>query len=320
MEKIYTTKGTSDDGVDIAVGAFEANEGVSSNMREDVSLTHFDESQFAVVAVGEEVCRRLLTCILRAFMDPTRMKEKRLDIGEGEHKRTFQAVKASSQKAKGLVEILLSPSVLVIATKLDASAKKISHVLSGSHDIGPFVRNVIFHARLGIDGQLSRFINGPSKAAVILPSILVVGVVFGVVNVIFRAIAPKTVSSNLEFARTIAKGQETENAKEESDGFGRDRLDSADVDGLRIVSEPVAKVNSRDHDLVEFLMLHGTSHGQCEEGIFDITVSPCMRATELARRGSGNDAVPVWSTRTILALDFGSGSNVSSSKSCRWGS
>lgn len=247
-------------------------------------------------------------------------EEKRLVIREGEHKRTFQAVKASSQKAKGLIEILLSPSILVIATKLDASSKKISHVLSGSHDIGPFIRNVIFHARLGIDGQLPRFINGSSKAAVILPSILVVGVVFGVVNVVFRAIAPKTISGNLEFARTVAKGQETENAKEESDGFGRDRLDSADVDSLRIVSEPVAKVNSRDHDLVEFLMLHGTSHGQCEEGIFDITVSPCMRATELARRGSGNDAVPVWSTRTILALDFGSGSNVSSSKSCRWGS
>lgn len=80
VEEIYTTKGTSDDGVDIAVGAFEANEGVSSNMREDVSLTHFDESQFAVVAVGEEVCRRQLTCILTAFMDPMKMKRNGLSL------------------------------------------------------------------------------------------------------------------------------------------------------------------------------------------------------------------------------------------------
>jgi hypothetical protein len=95
--------------------------------------------------------------------------------------------------------------------------------------------------------------------------------------VILWAVATQAVSSDLELSRAVAESQETKDTEKKADSFGRDRLDSAYVDGLRIISKPIAKVNPRNHDLVEFRMLHSTGHGQSEEGIFDVTVSPYGR-------------------------------------------
>lgn len=65
---------------------------------------------------------------------------------------------------------------------------------------------------------------------------------------LFRSIAAESLSSHLKFTRAIAKGQETQDPEQDTDSFGADVFDSSNVDSLRVISEPVAKV-----DLVELV-------------------------------------------------------------------
>jgi hypothetical protein len=167
-------------------------------------------------------------------------------------------VQSSSHKAKSLVLVRLSLRVLVSAAKLNGTAKKLLDVLSGSHDASTFIRNVVLHASLGINRQLSFFIDGPSETLVIVTSIDVVGVVLGVVDVILRAVAAKSLGGNLELAGTVAKGHETKNTEKEADGLSRHRLDGTNIDGLRIVPKPVSEIDTRNVDLVELLAIEGT--------------------------------------------------------------
>lgn len=145
-----------------------------------------------------------------------------------------------------------------------------------SHDADPLVGNVVFHAGFGVDTKLGLLINRASQAGIIIAGIFTLCVALGVVNVVFGTIAPETFGRDLELSRAVAKGHEAENAKKQSDSFGRHHLDGGNIDGLGVVTQPVAKVNSGDGSLVEFLAaLDGMSHGQGEQRIFDVTVSPC---------------------------------------------
>lgn len=183
-------------------------------------------------------------------------------------------MESSSHDTESLVQVLLSLVVLIATTELDAGGEQLPHVLSGGHDTDALVCNVVLHAGLGVDAQLSVLVNGTSKSRIIVCGVDVVGIVFGVVDVLLRAVAAKSFSSDLELARSIAKCHESEDAKQETDGLGGDSLDGTDVDGLRVVTEPVSKVDSRDGHLVELLAIPGAGHGKGKQGIFDITVSP----------------------------------------------
>lgn len=60
---------------------------------------------------------------------------------------------------------------------------------------------------------------------------------------LFGSIAAKSLSSHFEFTRAVAKGQETQDPEQDTNGFGADVFDSSNVDGLRVITEPVAKVD-----------------------------------------------------------------------------
>jgi hypothetical protein len=44
---------------------------------------------------------------------------------------------------------------------------------------------------------------------------------------------------------------------------------------LRVIAEPVAKVDTLDIELREFLASRGTGHENGEESVFDVTVDAC---------------------------------------------
>jgi len=105
-------------------------------------------------------------------------------------------------------------------------------MLGRGHNAGTFVCNVVLHASLLIDGQFNTFVDRGTKSSVILRGIFVIGIIFGVVNVVFGAIAAKTLSCDFEFLCTKSEGHESENPKEDTDGLCRNILYGTDVDCL----------------------------------------------------------------------------------------
>lgn len=87
-----------------------------------------------------------------------------------------------------------------------------------------------------------------------------------------RTIATKSLSGDLELACSKAEGKEGEAPKQDTDSLGRELLQSTDVDSLRIITEPVAKVDTLDIEFLEFLIA-ASDHDQLQEGIFDITMA-----------------------------------------------
>lgn len=71
-----------------------------------------------------------------------------------------------------------------MSAQLDALGEETPHMQSARHDVSTLVRDVVFHACLWIYRQLNLLVDGTPQAAVILASILIVGVVLGVVNVV----------------------------------------------------------------------------------------------------------------------------------------
>ena len=86
---------------------------------------------------------------------------------------------------------------------------------------------------LRVDTQLSTLINRSSKSAIILSCIEVVCIVLGIVDMLFRSVAPQSFLGNLKLRRTIAKAHETEDPKQQADRFCTDILDCSYVDGLK---------------------------------------------------------------------------------------
>lgn len=187
---------------------------------------------------------------------------------------TFKAVKGCSHETQRLVEVGLVIVVFVAASKFNAAGEEIPNMLGGCHNIGSLIGNVVLHARFRIDAELGALVDWTAKSSVVLAGVDIVGIVLGVINMVLGAVATKTLGSNLEFTGAVAKGEEGKDAEKEADGFCRDRLDSADVDGLRIVTKPVAKVDTSNHELAKLFAVEGAGHDQREQGIFDITVSP----------------------------------------------
>lgn len=219
MKEVDTSESSGDDGIDVAaIGALKPHARVASDVREDVSLSHFDQSQLTVVTVRKKICDGQISSNARSKSPCVRL--------------TLQAVKTGSHQSKTLIEFLFSSAILVVATKLDAAREEIPYVLGRCHNTGAIICDVVLHTRLGIDRELAVLIDRATEATVILLGVLVIGIVLGVVNVVFGSVAAQAVSSDLKFARAITESQETENAKEKANGFGGNGLDGADIDGL----------------------------------------------------------------------------------------
>lgn len=110
-------------------------------------------------------------------------------------------------------------------------------------------------------------------------------------NVILGTVGSQAVCSDFELLGAVAKGQETENAEQQADGLGRDRLDGSHIDSLRVVTEPVSKVDTGDSELVKLLAAGGTSQEKSEQSILDITVAPCKASVSLAKKGRKNSSI-----------------------------
>lgn len=82
-----------------------------------------------------------------------------------------------------------------------------------SHDVGTLVSDIVLHSSLRVDPELNTLIDGSTQSSVILAGIFVVGIVLGVVYVVFWTVAAEAIGRDLEFLRTISKSQEAENAE-----------------------------------------------------------------------------------------------------------
>ena len=169
-------------------------------------------------------------------------------------------MQAGAHQAQALVLVRFVAVTAVLASQLNGLGEKPPDVLGRRHDSSLLIGNVVLHAGSRINSQLDFLVYGPSQAAVVLSGILVISVILGIVNVVFRTVAAQAGGRDLEFARAVAKRQEAEHAEKEADGLGRDRLDGADVDSLRVVAQPVAKVDTRDLQIVKFLAANGAGH------------------------------------------------------------
>jgi hypothetical protein len=187
---------------------------------------------------------------------------------------TLQTVQSGSHKAKSLVLVRLSSGVLVSTSELNGTAEELLDVFGRCHDACTFVCNIVLHACLRIDRQLSFFINRSSQAFIILTGIDVLGVILGVVDVVLRTVAAQSFGSDLKLARAVTESHETENAEQEADGLSRNGLDSTDIDSLGIISKPVSEVDTRDVNFVELLAVEGLGLRQDQECVSDIAVAP----------------------------------------------
>jgi len=150
---------------------------------------------------------------------------------------------------------------------------------------------------------------------VVLSGIDVVGVIFGVVNVFFGAVTSKPLACDLEFAGTcdavltfavyvhtettsltISEAHKSKNPEQKPDSVGTDILDSANIDSLRVITKPVAKVDTLDIELRELLVTADDASSQeSKESVFDISMTPVL-TFDLARASNVTSAKSVGRT------------------------
>ena len=113
-------------------------------------------------------------------------------------------------------------AALVRPAKLDGLGEQPTDVECRGHDVDALVRDVVLHARLGVDGQLNSFVHGATETRVVFARVQVVSVVLGVVDVVLGSVAAQALGGHLELPGSIAKGHESEDAEEQANRLGRD--------------------------------------------------------------------------------------------------
>lgn len=224
-------------------------------MGEDVAIAHLAKGELAVVAVGAEV---------------------------------LKAVEGLTETPKSLAQVGLVPLTFratgVEAAEMNAAGKAVADVSGTGRPLPRLVGDVVLHAgagiNLGLDGH-----DGPTEARVELLSVDSLGVAQGVVNVLLGTVDTEAVAGDLELIGGIAKGHEGENPYNDAQGLGIDALEGTDVEGLGIITEEVAEVDSLDEHGRPLLAVEEGNGG---EGILDIyTISTLTRMTLVPREGTG---------------------------------
>jgi hypothetical protein len=195
VEEVDTTKGTCHDWIDLVTNSLDADLCTATDMRENIALAQLDESEFGVVGVGRVI---------------------------------FETMACGTEEAQGLVELLLVSASVERSAEIDAATEEVADQLCRRGNAQIFRGDVVLQAGSLIDAQLPLFIDRGTQSAVVLTGIFVVSVVFGVVDMLLKvqlaefcgrldttsaylgAVATKSLGGDLEFASTIAKGQETE--------------------------------------------------------------------------------------------------------------
>jgi hypothetical protein len=91
--------------------------------------------------------------------------------------------------------------------------------------------------------------------------------------VLLRTVAAQTIGSDFKLASGITKGDEGKAPEQDANGVGGQLLQSTDIDGLRVITEPVAKIDLFDIELFK-LVAAASGDGELDEDAFDVTVTP----------------------------------------------
>ena len=155
---------------------------------------------------------------------------------------------------------------------MDASSKTVLDVACARCNSKILVSYVILHTRLLVDFELDR-LHWWSKSLIILPSIGIVGIVLGIIDVLLWSINPKPFFGDLELGSCIAKGEKREDPDKDPDGGRLYAFQRAYVNSLAVVSKPITKVNTFDHHRGP-LMASDKRHRL--EHVFDVSMPPIM--------------------------------------------
>lgn len=66
-------------------------------------------------------------------------------------------------------------------------------------------------------------------------------------------VAAQAVTGDLKLLRPVAEAHEAKDPEQDPDSLCRHHLDGADIDSLRVVAQPIAKVDAFDVHLAELL-------------------------------------------------------------------
>lgn len=100
---------------------------------------------------------------------------------------------------------------------------------------------------------------------------------------LFRAIATQPVPSDLELLGAITEAQEAQDPKQDANRLSRHHLDGANIDSLRVIAEPIAKVDPLDVHLAE-LLARARGDEQRKQRIFNVSMAPIL-PLDLAQAG-----------------------------------
>jgi len=114
--------------------------------------------------------------------------------------------------------------------------------------------------------------------------------------VLFRPVAAQPVAGNLELLGAVAKRHEAQHPEQDADGLGRHHLDGADVDGLGVVPQPVAKVDALHVHLAE-LLASPAGNEKRKQCVLNVSMAPVLpfnrtEAGNVARAESCRGAGP----------------------------
>lgn len=158
---------------------------------------------------------------------------------------------ASTKEPQSLVQIGLVSILVVAAGELDGTTEKLANEPRRGFNARVLVGNVVLQAGALINGEFDTLIDWTTKTLVILAGIQVIGVVLGVIDVLFGAslwvsvcrkagkglnvpVAAKTLLGDFKLAGAVTEGHETEDPEQEPDGLCADHLESTNLENEHV--------------------------------------------------------------------------------------
>lgn len=177
VQEVHATKCSSNEWEDIF--SMQVHLSGDTNMREDIAEAHLPQCKLDVIGMGAK--------ILQAMQTLTKTSKRFMKIS---------IVPFGATRAMG------EGSAVV-----DAPSKRVFDITRASSPTTLLVRNVILQAGVGVDGELY-LVNRASQPLVKLAGVGIIGVILGIVDVLFRSVDTKPITSDLEFLGGVAKAHE----------------------------------------------------------------------------------------------------------------
>lgn len=173
----------------------------------------------------------------------------------------FQAVQALTKTPQSFTQICLIPfgeharARRILPAEMNASGEALLDIIRTRSPSAPFIGYVVLHASLRINLKLDG-LNRWSQSWIILPGILIIGIVLRIVDMLLRPVHSQSFFCHFKLRCSISEAQERQDPDEDPDGTGLNALEASHIDGLTIISQPVAKVHSFHHHRGPFVALN----------------------------------------------------------------